>query len=399
MEIPPKFAVAALKPILCVEMHTTGEPTRIIYKGFPELSGTLLEQRAQAKRDHDHVRTRLMLEPRGHFDMYGALLRPKTELTMSGEAHMGVLFMTNDGFSTMCGHATIALGRFLVDTHDKSIFPRRDELLHDPKANTIKLNLHAPCGLVKVTVPTTPDGIKSDPSKPVSFESVPSFATGINIPITLPRQYRWPEIKSQNIITVDFSYGGAFYCMISAAELGIPQGLASIDLDAANKATRLLKTRIMVDHTLQRFFHHPDHADLGFLYAVIIVDDTLGMPAPGSKGSDTGICYFADQQVDRSPTGSGVSARIALAHAKGVLRQGESWTYHSLVSNAFAGKGSFTGSVITAEEDASVVPGHKALAVCVKVEGFAYYTGFHSFVVEDADPIGEQGFTFKCLGG
>jgi trans-L-3-hydroxyproline dehydratase len=393
------FADAALKPMLCVEMHTTGEPTRIIYRGFPELSGTLLEQRAQAKRDHDHVRTRLMLEPRGHFDMYGALLRPQTELTTSGEAHMGVLFMTNDGFSTMCGHATIALGRFLVDTHDKSIFPRRDELLHDPKTNTIKLNLHAPCGLVKVTVPTTPDGSKSDPSKPVSFDSVPSFATGINISIPIPPQYRWPELKARECIMADFSYGGAFYCMVSAAELGFPQGLIGIDLDATNKATRLLKAAIITDPQLQSLFHHPDHTDLGFLYAVIIVDIALCTTAPGSSGSETGICFFADQQVDRSPTGSGVSARIALAHAKGVLRQGESWTYHSLVSNAFAGKGAFTGSVITADKNAAVIDGHASLAVCVRVEGFAYYTGFHSFVVEGADPIGEQGFTLRSLGG
>lgn len=399
MEFLSIFADAALKPILCVEMHTTGEPTRIIYKGFPELSGTLLEQRAQAKRDHDHVRTRLMLEPRGHFEMYGALLRPETELTRSGEAHMGVLFMTNDGFSTMCGHATIALGRFLVDAHDERIFPRRNELTHDPKTDTIVLNLHAPCGLVKVTVPTTPDGNKADPSRPVSFDSVSSFATGIDVTIPLPPQYRWPELKTRDSVTADFSYGGAFYCMISAAELGFPQGLAGIDLDATNKATRLLKAAIIADPQLRNFFRHPDHSDLGFLYSVIIVDANLGNPAPGTRGSETGLCYFADQQIDRSPTGSGVSARIALAYTKGVLRQGESWTYHSLVSNAFAGKGSFTGCVMSVEEDIVDVNGHALRAVRVRVEGFAYYTGFHSFVVEDVDPVGEQGFTFNRLGG
>ena len=175
------FSDPILKPIPCVKMHTTGEPTRIIYKGFPELSGTLLEQRSQAKRDFDHVRTRLMLEPRGHFDMYGALLRPHIELTKCGEAHMGVLFVTNDGFSTMCGHAAIALGRFLVDTHDPRVFPKREEPVHDPKTNTILLNLHAPCGLVKVTVPSTPDGTQADPLRPVSFEPVPSFTTAIDM--------------------------------------------------------------------------------------------------------------------------------------------------------------------------------------------------------------------------
>lgn len=390
---------AALKPILCVEMHTTGEPTRIIYKGFPDLSGTLLEQRAHAKQNHDHMRTRLMLEPRGHFDMYGALLRPETELTRSGDAHIGVLFMTNDGYSTMCGHATIALGRFLVDIHDESIFPRRNELIYDPTTNTIKLNLHAPCGLVEVTVPTTPDGAKSDPSRPVSFNSVPSFATGINITVPLPPQYRWPELNHRESVAADFSYGGAFFCMISAVELGFPQGLAGIDLDATNKSTRLLKAAIIADPQLQTLFHHPDHTDLGFLYSVIVVDDTVGTPTPGTKGSETGLCYFADQQIDRSPTGSGVSARIALAYAKGVLREGQAWTYHSLVSNAFGGKGSLSGCVTGVDESAVGSGGHASAAVRVRVEGFAYYTGFHSFVVEEVDPIGEQGFTFNRLGG
>lgn len=391
------FTDPALKPILCVEMHTTGEPTRIIYKGFPELFGTLLEQRAQAKRDHDHVRARLMLEPRGHFDMYGALLRPETELTKSGQAHIGVLFMTNDGFSTMCGHATIALGRFLVDTHDASVFPRREELVHDSKTNTTLLLLHAPCGLVRVTVPTTPNGLHADPAKSVSFDSVPSFSTGIDRRIYLPPECHWPEIGSQQSVRGDFSYGGAFYCIISAAQLGFHGGLSRIDVDAANKATRLLKAAIVGNDQLYPFFRHPEHEDLSFLYSIIIVDDNLGVAGPDARGSETGLCFFADQQIDRSPTGSGVAARVALAHARGKLRKNETWTYHSLVSNAFGGKGSFSGSVI--EELGDVVIGDNSRpSVRVKVEGFAYYTGFHSFVVEDIDPIGERAFTFARLG-
>src|SRR6187402_2556894 len=127
MEFPIKLDGQSTM-IHCVEMHTTGEPTRIIYKGFPELRGSLLEQRAEAKASHDNIRAQLILEPRGHWDMYGAVLRQQTELVASGEAHIGVLFMHNDGFSTMCGHATIALGRFLIDTHDLSVFPKRNEL-------------------------------------------------------------------------------------------------------------------------------------------------------------------------------------------------------------------------------------------------------------------------------
>lgn len=202
-------------PILCVEMHTTGEPTRIIYANYPHLHGTLLEQRAQARRDHDSIRKSILLEPRGHNDMYGAILCRSTELVDRGDAHMGVLFMTTEGYSTMCGHATIALGRFLVDIHDKNIFPHRDELRYDPETQTTKLLLHAPCGLLEVTAPTSPGGHKADASRNVSFLSVPSFAPGLGVQIAVPADLRWPQLGSRTYVTGDISYGGAFFIIIS----------------------------------------------------------------------------------------------------------------------------------------------------------------------------------------
>jgi trans-L-3-hydroxyproline dehydratase len=179
MDIVESLSAECYDSITCVDMHTTGEPTRIVISGYPSLTGTLFEQRTRARTHHDNIRKCLLLEPRGHFDMYGAVLRPVTELTRTGKAHIGVLFMTNDGYSTMCGHATIALGRFLLDTHDKTVFPNRDNVKYDPATKSATLKLHAPCGLLDVTVPVTIDGQKSDPSRPVTFVSVPSFATGI----------------------------------------------------------------------------------------------------------------------------------------------------------------------------------------------------------------------------
>lgn len=393
--IPYPFQAPQLQPIMCIEMHTTGEPTRIVYKGFPKLSGTLLEQRAEAKLKHDHIRSRLLLEPRGHVEMYGALLRHETELTATGQAHIGVLFMTNDGYSTMCGHATIALGRFLVDCHDPIKFPKRSELKHDPSTNTTSLRIHAPCGLIKVTVPTTPDGLKADPSRPVSFICVPSFASGIQINIPVSQEYQWPELQQRGRVIADFCYGGAFYCVISATELGFRQGLRSIDFDAMKRATRLLKAAVQANQEMRRYFTHPDHADLGFLYSILVIDETVGKTALGSIGSETSLCYFADEQIDRSPTGSAVAARAALAYAKGRLKMNETWTYNSLVSNAFGGRGYFIGSVVedcTAHESSLPYP-----LVKVKVEGYAFYTGFHSFVVEKDDPLGEDGFIFEKL--
>ncbi|KAG4439679.1 hypothetical protein IFR05_004816 [Cadophora sp. M221] len=298
-----------------VEMHTTGEPTRIIYKGFPDLHGTLLSQRAQAKSKHDHIRRQIILEPRGHWDMYGAILRPNTELVESGQAHIGVLFMHNEGFSTMCGHATIALGRFLIDTHDLSIFPKRNELVNDEVTQTTRINLHAPCGIVRITVPTKENGYISDPSRQISFISVPSFATGIQIHVLIPEALRWPQLGSRTSLVVDISYGGTFYCIVPPAELGFPSSLESknVDISAMNTSTRSLKAAINASSEMQKYLRHPESEELGFLYSVMVVEEGRGVVVEGTVGVETGLCFFADQQVDRSPTGGAVAARVALA--------------------------------------------------------------------------------------
>ena len=377
--------------IRTVEMHTTGEPTRIVYEGYPELRGTLLEQRAQAKKDHDHIRRRLMYEPRGHYDMYGAVLRPHTELTESGDAHIGVLFMTNDGYSTMCGHATIALGRFLIDMSEQlsAMFPHRTRIRRDSNKKTALLKLHAPCGLLEVTVPTNNLGTKSDPTRPVSFKSVPSFATGFNVNIPISDAFSWPELGRRSSVTVDFSYGGAFYCMIQAKELGFPDGLKQPDITAMDLASKQLKAAINGNPELRHLFQHPEHDDLSFLYSVMIVDKQVGVAQQDTKGGETGLCFFADQQIDRSPTGSAVQARVALAVAKHELPMADRWTYHSLVSNSWNGKGAFIGSAV------EIMGRHHDFPIIkVCVEGFASYTGHSTFFVEVTDPLGDGGFLF-----
>lgn len=341
-----------------------------------------------------------MLKSLGHNEMYGALLRPETELTKSSDAHIEVLFIGNDGFSTMCGHATIALGRFLVDTHTmKRSLPKRHELKHDPSTNTAMLNLHAPCGLLRVTCPTTSEGCRSDPSRPVSFVSVPSFATALQVEINIPHTRRWPELTSRESVLVDFSYGGAFYCMVDAAELGFQGGLRNLDFDAMNKATRLLKATVNSNADFREHFTHPDHQDLGHLYGVIVINDKLNLAAEGSSGAETGLCYFGvDQQIDRSPRGGGVAARVAVAYAKGRLAVGQSWTYNHILSNAFHGLGAFKGTIVCEvdDEECQSTP-HKQTRV--KIEGHAYYTGYHTFLSEDIDYISECGFVLEKLGG
>ena len=382
--------------ISTIEMHTTGEPTRIIYSGFPPLQGSrLLEKRADAKINHDHLRTRLMLEPRGHKAMYGALLVHETELTATGEADIGVLFMHNEGWSTMCGHATIALGRLLVDSSGESssgLFPA-SKLQLDEKTLTTAIKLHCPCGVVNVTVPVSvgPRGrLQSNPARPVSFISVDSFATGIDIEIPLPMNYRWPELGERTKVTADFCYGGAFYCVIGARELGFSQGLTHSSLNALSLSTAKLKAALTADPQFRTLFQHPEEKDLGFVYGVIVTDERQGQAADGTVGGNTCVCFFADQQVDRSPTGSGVAARRALAHAKGLMEPEQRFTYHSLVSIDHGGQGAFIAQVVGEPVRGGLVGD----GVRVRVEGCAFYTGFSTFLAEEGDGIGEAGFAF-----
>lgn len=381
--------------IKCIDMHTTGEPTRIVYSGFPRLNGTLLEQRDQAKGQYDNIRKRLMLEPRGHYDMYGAIIIPETELVRSGEAHIGTLFTHNSGFSTMCGHATIALGRFLVDTHDLTVFPRRNDLKPDLAAREVKVNIHAPCGLVRVTVPTLEDGQKSDPSRPVTFLSTPAYCAATNLQVPIPPEVRWPELGDKTSIEVDISYGGAFYALVDIHELGFANGLRKFNLDSVTAAVKKLKRHLETVPQVRKALQHPEDERLSFLYSVMVVDHKIGTKPDDVAGTETGLCYFADDQIDRSPTGSCVAARLALGHKKGLRVKGEPWAYNSLVSNYF-NAGAFTGTIV---EEGIPIEGNNSETrhgVIIRVKGNAYYTGTMAFSVEELDPIGDSGFVLQA---
>ncbi|KAK8191341.1 proline racemase [Phyllosticta capitalensis] len=422
MAVPSFLRASIHHEIKTIEMHTTGEPTRIIYAGFPPLTGTLLEQRAAAKAHHDNVRKSVIHEPRGHHEMYGAALRPHTEHVDAGAAHMGALFLTHEGYSTMCGHATLALGRLLVDccasigdadpsADEETIFPKRGELqFFSTDASSagnnigakgqVEVRLHVPCGIVRVTVPAvrtnTHGGFRadSDSSRLIHYLSVPSFAAGTSITVPIPPSLRWPALpQDQSSITADVAYGGAFYLFVTAAALGFPKSLEKPDMAALNEATRNVKAAFNAHEELpRRYLHHPDAADLQFLYSVFVTEPGRGVAAPVADGADTGVCFFADQQVDRSPTGSGVQARVALAVAKGERKMGQRWTYHSLLSGAAeGGKGGFVGMPV---EEVGV--GEK-VGVTVEVSGWANYMGVATWVVEKGDEVGE-GFDFEALG-
>ncbi|MET0942109.1 MAG: proline racemase family protein [Mesorhizobium sp.] len=327
-----------------IDMHTGGEPLRIVTGGYPPIpKGAILEKRAYVRDHLDHYRKILVFEPRGHYDMYGALL---VEPSLPG-ADLAVLFMHNEGYSTMCGHAVIALGRYAIDYG-----------LVAPQEPVTTVNIECPCGMVVASVEVT-DG----KTGVVSFESVPAFLAARDRRIQLP---------GLDDIVFDVAYGGAFYAIADCRQFGLEFGRdrARDFVDAATALTEKVKAEVPLSH--------PDHDDLAFLYGSILTDGNESF----SEEPTRNICVFADAEVDRSPTGSGVTARLAAMHAKGQIGIGQTRIFESIVGSQFAGN--VARRTKAGPHD----------AVIARVAGRAYYSGNSEFLVEDDDPLG-QGFLVR----
>ncbi len=325
-----------------VEMHTGGEAVRIVTAGYPPIPGaTLLDKRRHARDHLDRFRKLLMFEPRGHYDMYGVLpVAPDHP-----QAHLAVLFIHNEGYSTMCGHAVIALGRHAVDSG-----------LVEPVEPVTEVHIQCPCGLVTARVE-----VAGGRAGAVSFLSVPAFAAHLDARVTVP---------GHGAVTLDVGYGGAFYAVLPAARLGLAMDAPARALtDAADAVTRAVRDALAIAH--------PTEPDLGFLYGTILTDGGDGQAAPS-----TNICVFADREVDRSPTGSGVTARVALMRARGAVGLGETRRFRSIVGSVFTG---------AAEEDVDFA-GRSATRV--RVAGKAHYMGSARFTLERDDPF-PQGFLVR----
>ncbi|KAF7793769.1 hypothetical protein EIP86_004890 [Pleurotus ostreatoroseus] len=284
-----------------------------------------------------------------------------------------------EGYSTMCGHATIALGRFFVDTHDPSVFPGREKLVYDADSQETLLRLHVPCGVVHVRVPTTGVGkdARSDGTRAVRFTSVPSFASAVDVRVDIPEDQRWTQLTAAGraYVTVDIAFGGAYYAIVSASELGFDDGILAHDLRELDDATATVKALLA---PCRELFAHPSERDLEYLYGVIVVEER-------GERRELGLCFFANQQIDRSPTGSGVCARVALSVAKRVLAVGDEVEYESLVSLDVPGN-AFVGKAVSRTSGGGVV---------VEVGGRGFYTGAHCFLFETALDGFSDGFEVR----
>jgi proline racemase len=318
------------------DYHTAGEPFRIVTGGVPPLRGaTVLERRRHAADQLDHVRRLLVLEPRGHADMYGCHVVPPND----DGADLGVVFFHNAGYSTACGHGTIALVTWALD--EGVVEPREGE-------NTVVIDV--PSGRIE-TVATVRGGRVVS----VRFRNVPAY------------------VHARGLVAgdaeVDVAFGGAFYA--SARERVEPRELP-----------RLIERGRAIKRDLEATarFVHPEEPELAGIYGVIFWQDET--PQSDVALVQRNVTVFADGEVDRSPCGSGTSARLALLHEEGRLATGDVLRHLSIVET------SFTASVITE----TVVAGRPA--VVTEVEGRAFRTGSSVFGLDPEDPLGE-GFLLR----
>lgn len=324
--------------ITTLDTHTAGEPLRIVTGGLPELPGaTILDRRRWAQAHLEPVRKLLLREPRGHAEMYGCLLTP----AVSAEADFGVLFLHNEGYSTMCGHAILALATVMVET---------GALPATGPTRTVRID--TPAGLV-TAVAHCDGGRVQD----VRFHNVPSFVVALDETVDVP---------GYGPVRYDLAFGGAFYAYVEAAQVGLTGALG--EYQRLVEAGRAIKHAVMAARPIV----HPFEPDLGFLYGTIFT------AAPQSAGAHSRhVCIFADGQVDRSPTGTGVSGRMPLLYARGAVDLGETVVIESILGTCF------TGRVV-----AETMCGPHA-AVIPEVGGSAAITGQHTFLLRPTDPLPE----------
>jgi len=321
--------------IEATDYHTAGEPFRIVAEGVLDIAGaTVPERREHAMRSEhvDRVRRMLCHEPRGHADMYGGFLVPPDD----DGADFGVLFWHKDGYSTACGHGTMALGVWAVES---GRVPARAE-------GDVEVTIDVPSGRVVASVRCRAGAVQG-----VAFRNVPAFVVARGV--------------TAAGVEVDVAYGGAIYAFAPAERWGlrvVPGDLA--DLIAVGRKVKQELEGTAVSR-------HPNDDRLSGIYGTVLYEEL------GPLHQRT-VTIFADGEVDRSPTGSATSARTALLAADGLLTEGDTWRADSIVETTFHAR----------------PIGHAAGGLLTEVEGTAFRTGEHRFFLDPRDPLG-AGFVVR----
>lgn len=329
-----------------IDMHTGGEPLRVILDGFPEPKGnSVLERRRYCKENYDYLRRALLLEPRGHADMYGCVLVPPND----DEADFGIIFLHNNGYSTMCGHAIIAISTLALQMG-----------WVEAREGDNALKIDAPCGRITSFV-----HLKNGKVADVRFHGVPSFVVGLD---------RTVEVEGLGKVTYDLAYGGAFYAYVDLTKHNFDFDLSPASYQQLIANGMAIK-RAVAEHDNE--IAHPYESDLSFLYGTIFTGRS-NTPQIDSRN----VCIFAESEVDRCPTGSGVSGRMAIHRARNEIDLNEGMSIESITGSVFK------GSVIS---DLHFGP---FKAVIPQVQGTAHITGMHTFCMDPNDPI-KNGFILR----
>lgn len=329
--------------ITVFDLHTAGEPLRVVCEGFPEVHGSsILFKRRDLEKNHDALRRALLWEPRGHADMYGCLLTEPER----PDGDLGVVFMHTGGYGTMCGHGIIGVATLALETGIVRASGDRPFLKIDTAAGRV----------------TAVADFRNGRVREVSFRNVPSFVFALDRDVDVPGIGR---------LSVDIAFGGAFYAFCRAEDLGVdlrPENsrlLAELGMRIKNAVGKAVPIR------------HPYEQDLSFLFGTILV----GPPLERSHHSRN-VCVFADGEVDRSPTGTGVSARAALLQARGEIEPGEIFIVESILGTCFKGK---------FEETTTFGP---FAAVIPEVAGSAHIIGRSELFISPEDPL-KNGFLLR----
>ena len=328
------------KMISVIDTHTAGEAARLVTAGIPKIPGKDMVEKKQYFIEHlDDVRKSVMFEPRGHQDMFGAFLLPPTK----EEADFGLVFMDTGGYLNMCGHNTIAAVTAAVETGMVDV---------EEGATEKEVVVETPAGLIYATAKLKDKGGKV---KEVSFKNVESFLYKRDVEL---------DVEGVGHIKFDISFGGSFFCIISADQLGLevkPENASKLK-EAGLKIRDAINANIEIQHpTLE----HIKTVDLVEIY------DKPSHPEATFKN----VVVFGDGNIDRSPCGTGTSAKLATLYAKGELKPGEPFVYESILGTLF--KGRIVEERKLAEYDA-IIP---------EITGSGYILGFSNYVYDPDDSL------------
>jgi proline racemase len=330
--------------IRTIDAHVAGEPLRLVVDGFPSPRGrTMAEKREWARRHADRLRRSIILEPRGHADMCGAVL---TEPASPG-AHAGILFFENDGYNTMCGHGIIAVTTIALERG--LVVPGGDgaTIVFDTPAGSVQARAavrHGPSGSVRV--------------ESVSFANVPSFVLHAGLAIQVGTRH----------LRADVAYGGEVYAIVDSEAAGVA-------IDGAH-VPELRRTSAAIRRAIEKVqtIAHPADPSTSGVYGTIFTSP------PHNDGADLrAVAVFADAEVDRSPCGAGTSTVMAVLDAMGLLGSDKPFVLESIAGTRFSGR--LAGRTVVGDYP----------AVVAEIEGSAWITGEHSFVLDDNDPM-KDGF-------